>query len=194
MLFKRYNKLRSGDILKRIELETTFDRIQFLKEARSSLIRQAKSTLRARSFDCDNVETLVDLMDQINKVSVEVREKRPRFNGNVRDLRDEIQNGEIMLMVKAGAPIKFNIKTHRGDKFIVEWKEGGTTQKQVLNDNNTFSRTAPSTGEDSADKTFKYTVYRIYSPGVIKAYSLPWGELGRGMCWFVSKGDRKSVV
>lgn len=188
MLFKRYTKLRSGDILKKSELEETHDRIQFLKEARYALIQKAKTTLRYRGLDCDNIDSLADLMDKINSQSLTVREKRPRFDGNVRDLRDEVQDGEILLMVKAGSPIRFNIKTHKGAKFIVEWKEGNSIQKQVFNDNNSFIRNAPNTGEDSVDKTFKYTVYRIYSPGVIKGFTLPWGGLGKGMCWFVSKG------
>ena len=188
MLFKRYTKLRPGDVLKKAELEETHSRIQFLKEARYALIQKAKMTLRYRSLDCNNVNSFSDLINKINSQSVQTREKRPRFNGNVRDLRNEVKDGEILLMVKAGAPIKFNIKTHKAAKFIVEWKEGNTVQKITFNDNSTFSKNAPNTGEDSVDKTFKYTVYRIYSPGTIKGFTLPWGNLGRGMCWFVSKG------
>lgn len=188
MFFNNYKKVHGGDVLTSADLEEIHNKITFLDAAKKDLLFKAKHILRNQNIPCNDTNNFKELTTEINKYTFKKKDKNSRFDGNVVDLRDQVRDGEILLMVKAGVPIKFNILTHKEVKFIVEWKENNIIQKQVLNNNQTFSRTAPSTGESSVDGTFKYTVYRIYSPGVIKSFTLPWETPGRGMCWFVSKG------
>ena len=187
MFFKRYTKLRAGDTLKIEYLNETANKIEFLDEVKKDLLLKAKAILRHKNINCNNVNNFKQLADEINNYQYKKNTRRPRFNGNVIDLRDTIKDGEILLMVKAGATVKFALNTYLNQKFIVEWEENGKAYKSVLNSGATFSKTAPSTGISSEDGSFKYTIYKITSPGVIREFFLPWGAAGNNVSWFVSK-------
>lgn len=187
MFFKRYTKLRAGDVLKIEYLNDTVYKINFLREAKTNSLLKAKAILRTKNISCNNVNDLKELTNEIKKYKFKKNERRPRFNDNVVDLRDMVQDGEILVMAKAGATVKFLIQTHLNHKYTVEWTENGRTYKNVLNSDAAFTKVTPATGISSKDNTFKYTIYRIYSPGTIKTFSLPWGDAGNNISWFVSK-------
>lgn len=188
MFFNKYTKKYSGDILEKGDLEETANKIEFLQKVKYDLLNKSKQILRSKNVVCNNIHDFNELTEEINKYDFQKQERRPRFDGNVIDLRDEVQDGEILLLVKAGAPLKFNITTRDGSKFTVEWQENGILQKTILASGGTFNKNAPATGIDSVDGTFKYTIYRIYSPGAIHRFTGPWVDYGKGMSWFVSKG------
>lgn len=188
MFFNNYKKIHGGDILTHEYLEETAKKITFLKETRKDLLNKTKQILRKKRIPCNNINTFKELTEEINKYNFEKRKRSSRFDGNVIDLRDEIKDGEILVMAKAGQNVKFNVTTYMGEKYIVEWQENGITQKSIQNNDSTFSKTVPSTGISSVDESFKYTIYKIYSSGVINKFYMPYSTGGEAVIWIISKG------
>lgn len=188
MFFDKPIKRYHGDALYKKDLEEISNKINFLKEVKYNLLDKSKQILRDKNITCNNVDNFNKLTEEINKYEFNIKEKRPRFNGNVIDMRDEIENGELWLMAKAGGTVEFYIDTYTGEKYTVEWSENNVVQRLVVNNGSLFNKTAPSTGIDSNDKTFKYTIYKVKTSGAIKKISVPYNFAGTGVIWIVSKG------
>ena len=75
MFFKRYTKLRAGDILKIEYLNETANKIEFLDEVKKDLLLKAKAILRHKNINCNNVNNFKQLADEINNYQYIVRLK-----------------------------------------------------------------------------------------------------------------------